>query len=142
MSLESSIHLHQEDNPENQSIDASDKLLSTFFKASSNNKENNQSFIVNGNPKTIISFLENKEVNLNEKINLLTVLKIKLEGNRLLKTFFDGDWGLGIGDWGLGIGDWGLGIGPNPQSPIPHPQSPIPNFSFLFRNCDLNFLII
>ena len=89
MSLESSIHLHQEDNPENQSIDTSDKLLSTFFKASSNNKENNQSFIVNGNPKTIISFLENKEVNLNEKINLLTVLKIKLEGNRLLKTFFD-----------------------------------------------------
>jgi hypothetical protein len=27
-----------------------------------------------------------------------------------------------FGDWGLGIGDWGLGIGP----PIPNPQSPIP----------------
>jgi len=38
----------------------------------------------------------------------------------LIKTFLNGDWG-------LGFGDWGLGIGPTPKSPIPNPQSPIPN---------------
>jgi len=35
----------------------------------------------------------------------------------IYKSYFNGDWGLGIGDWGLGIGDWA-------QSPIPNPQSP------------------
>ena len=91
MSIVSSIHLHQEDIPVNQSIDTCNELLSAFFKASSGDKENNPSvsFIVNGNPMNIISFLENKEVNLNEKTNLLKVFKSKLEGNRMLKSFFE-----------------------------------------------------
>jgi len=40
--------------------------------------------------------------------------------NKIKKSIYKLNWGLGIGDWGLGIGEWA-------QSPIPNPQSPIPN---------------